>query len=109
VAQLEARLEAAHTMVHSLSQANSATTSVLHETRQQHAAELDRLMRGQEALVSATAREASALQAQNHQDRIDELQQKLATMQQRASELEQELQVGHVYLWIPKFSLLLAP
>ena len=93
VVQLEARLEASHTMVQSLSQANSATTAALQESRQQHAAELQRLTRAQDALVSAAAREAGAVEAEHARERAGELQGRLQAAQRRIEELQREVQV----------------
>jgi hypothetical protein len=80
-------------MAQSMSQAHSATSVTLQETRQQHTAELERLTRAQEALVSAAAREASALECQHAQDRLAEMQVRLEASQSRIHELQHELQV----------------
>lgn len=93
VVQLEARLEASHTMVQSLSQANSAASAALQESRQQHAAELQRLGRAQDALVSAAAREASAVEAEHAREHAGELQGRLQVAQRRIDELQREVQV----------------
>jgi hypothetical protein len=93
VSQLEARLEASHAMVQSMSQAHSATSAALQETRQQHAAEVERLMRAQEALVSAAAREASALECEHGRDRLAEMQGRLEAAQRTIQTLQHELEV----------------
>lgn len=80
-------------MAQSMSQAHSATSVALQETRQQHTAELERLTRAQDALVSAAAREASALECQHAQDRLAEMQVRLEASHSRIHELQHELQV----------------
>ena len=94
VTQLEARLEASHTMVRSLSQANNATTAALQETRELHAAELERLAHAQDTLAAAATREAVAAEAGPQRRELADARAQLHAALDRISALETELKVG---------------
>lgn len=89
---------ASHTMVQSLTHANSATTAALSESRQQHAAELERLAQAQDALVRAAARDAAAARNGRHAQQLLEKDSELQAALGRGRALEADLKVS-LHCW----------
>lgn len=93
VLQLEAKLEAAQTTVQSLTQAHTSTADALRESRESHAAEVQRMAAAQDAMLAAARREAAAVESERGRELAAALRGRLADADRQRAALEQQLKV----------------